>query len=249
MIAMLGKPVTLIHVPKCGGTSLGSALRLAYFYSQGTVNLRQSSAITDLLYDDADEPTRTYREYGVRDVITAEMTRRNVRCISGHVRFCRRTFDLTRSDRFYATILRDPVSRFVSHFNYVHRKYGGENVSDTLDAFLETDKAKRYGSHYLFYFTGVFQQESSNLSRDVARAIDNLNDIHLVGFTDRLSEFASQIERALTVKLVRWRRNVNTQPETPHNNLDDRQRSKIMAVCGPDIEIFNALRSSKMADK
>lgn len=33
----MGRRLLYIHAPKCGGTSFGSAVRLAYFYSQATI--------------------------------------------------------------------------------------------------------------------------------------------------------------------------------------------------------------------
>jgi hypothetical protein len=58
-----------IHVPKCGGTSFGSALRLRYCYSQATIRLRESRALQQALYPEAKGLDRIRREYQLRDVL------------------------------------------------------------------------------------------------------------------------------------------------------------------------------------
>ena len=46
--------VTFIHAPKCGGTSVGSALRARYIYSQATISLEESTAMRRLLWPEAE---------------------------------------------------------------------------------------------------------------------------------------------------------------------------------------------------
>ena len=79
--------VTFIHAPKCGGTSVGSALRARYLFSQATISLEESAALRALLWPEAAGIERLYREFEIRDVMMARLVMRGVRCISAHARY------------------------------------------------------------------------------------------------------------------------------------------------------------------
>ncbi|MEP1930008.1 MAG: sulfotransferase family 2 domain-containing protein, partial [Roseibium sp.] len=107
-----------IHVPKCGGTSFGSALRLRYFYSQSTIRLRDSRSLQKALYPEARGLDRINREYQVRDVLLAQLMERRLRCVSAHARYHPRLHARYRDRSSFVTLLRHPIDRFVSHYHY-----------------------------------------------------------------------------------------------------------------------------------
>lgn len=232
----------MIHVPKCGGTSIGSALRLSYFYSQETVDIKMTEDVTYILrpgmkYDDRE---RFYLEYDLRDAMAADAIRRNVRCLSGHFRFHEGIYQNTKDNRIYTTILRHPVKRFISHFRYVRARHGAHKVDHELEAFLATEKALRYGSHYLFYFAGVFQSESQNLKADVKKAVQALKKFNLVGFVDDMDGYRHQLQSVLNTRILDWHR--NSSPDTQPIDLSDEIMKQIEEVNAPDIEIYETIR-------
>ncbi|WP_323764785.1 sulfotransferase family 2 domain-containing protein [Marinovum sp.] len=137
--------IVYIHVPKCGGSSFGAALRLRYALSQATVPLGLG------------DPTltgtaRILSDYADREVVLQCLLERRVRCIAGHVRYSAALHAL--SGYHFVTLLRDPAERFVSHYHYLQRRHPDPGRAASLEAFVETEEARHLATQYLFYFAG-----------------------------------------------------------------------------------------------
>lgn len=235
-MSILGKPVVYIHAPKCGGTTIGSALRLRYAYSQATIPLPQSTAITRRLWPDATGNEAIYREHEVRDVLMADHLRKGVKCLSAHIRF-NPALRRTAPGYTFATLLREPTSRFISHYYYSLRRFPETERARSIDDFLDTAEALRYGSMYLFYFSMKFQAEAVPLAEHITSARENLASFDLVGTLENLDTFQARLESKLGVKIYPITRNTKPAGEKPPK-LTAEQRTRIEELCAPDIEIY-----------
>lgn len=228
--------VTFIHAPKCGGTSVGSALRARYIYSQATISLEESTAMRRLLWPEAEGLERFYREFEVRDMMMAQLVARGVRCISAHARYnpvLRRT---ETPQRRYLTLLREPVSRFVSHYLYLTRRHPGSVEGGSLEEFLASEQALRFGSEYLFYFAGRYQVDEPDVGGLVRDACTHLDSFDLVGDTARMDQFRKGVERVLGVRLLSLKR--NTRPAESGPRFSEAQMDRIREICAPDLAIY-----------
>lgn len=223
-----------IHVPKCGGSSFGAALRLRYFYSQATINLVQSDAAVVALHPLSRGEDRIIADYDQRARELTRLMTRRVRCISGHMRY---DSDLhARNDYAFVTMLRDPVERFVSHYYYLQRRHPDPSRPDTLKGFLDTEDAARIASQYLFYFAGHSQNRAPNLSRAICVAQSALSRFDLIGDLSDPSGFARDLRR-LTGGPIPWlhRNRSPMATSVPHSLV-----ARIAALCAPDIAIYQA---------
>ena len=221
--------IIYIHVPKCGGSSFGAALRLRYVTSQATIRLGGGDPTLQgdvrILSDYA------RRRDDLRDCIAA-----GKRMIAGHVQYDPDLHDGAASGYRFVTLLRDPVDRFVSHYHYVQRKHPNPERADTLAAFLKTQDARRLASQYLFYFAGKSQKAAPETAPLVARAIANLSRFDIVGDLGKPHVFARDLRRLTGLPLLRWYRNAAPIPTRVPASL----RSEIEALCAPDIAIYQS---------
>ena len=212
-----------IHVPKCGGSSFGAALRIRFIMSQASISLNQGNP--DLSGDDYIKS-----DYAQREIELQQLLERNVKMISGHVRFGPSLDRARTKGNKLITLLRDPVERFVSHYNYLQRKHPNPNRPQT-----------RLASQYLFYFGQDHRHDNSK--EKIHRAINNLSKFALVGDLAQANLFSSDLNRLVATTLPRWRRNkAPIQTAVPPNLIEP-----IQALCAADIEIFRAAQAKPLA--
>ncbi|WP_341485822.1 sulfotransferase family 2 domain-containing protein [Thioclava sp. GXIMD4215] len=230
-----------IHVPKCGGTSFGAALRLAFWPSQGTIDIDRTKRIAQALEPQARDTALILADYAVRRVELAQMLERNLRCISAHVQFNADLVAQLAPERACVSLLREPVARFLSHYAYVQRRHPDPARADLLEAFLETEPAQRFGSQYLYYFAGTYQHHSAAPAADVARACQALEGFALVGFLDEGAAFRAALRRLAGRPLLPLSRNKRPDPAPqcpPH------LRARIEDICAPDLAIYRHIRAA-----
>lgn len=228
--------IVYIHVPKCGGSSFGAALRFQSLLSQATITLGQGDPALS-------GEARIVSDYAVRRLQLRSLVEDGVRVIAGHVQYDRHLHLTAASDYRFVTLLRDPVDRFVSHYDYLQRRHPDPARPDRIEAFLDTRDAARLASQYLFYFAGVSRTMVSDPAVAEARAIDNLRSFALVGRLDEPEEFLSGLRRLTGRRLTYLKRNV--APTRVH--LSDALRRRIEQLCASDLEIYEASGSSSRA--
>ena len=230
--------IVYIHVPKCGGSSFGAALRLRYLYSQATINLGHTNAAVNRLFPHATGEARIVADYCQRGTELANLMARGVQCVSGHVRDDGELHSKMNGYAF-VTLLRDPIERFVSHYHYLQRRHPDPARPDRLGAFLDTRDAARLASQYLFYFSGHSQNHTDDLNRSVARAQSALARFDLVGDLGDPLGFARALGR-LTGGVLPWlHRNRAPVPTRVPPEL----RAHITELCAPDLAIYQAAKA------
>jgi hypothetical protein len=237
------KRIVFHHVPKCGGTSVGRSLRRAYFLSQGTVRPEESfrAYATYTSHDDRDEAVSEV--FAFREMMLLYLLYSDIRCVAAHVAFNTATHEAFRDRYAFVTLLRDPVERFISHYFWSHRREGAyASITDELEDFLETPRARMLGCTYARYFFGSPPGTDLRTSPDTQAAIENLRRLDSVGFLDDVGHFERALRR-LTGKRVRiGRENVGRHKSKYAAILEGPLRDKILEVCAPDREVWEAVQ-------
>ncbi|MGJ8543877.1 MAG: sulfotransferase family 2 domain-containing protein [Sulfitobacter sp.] len=228
--------IVYIHVPKCGGSSFGAALRLRFALSQATITLGQGDPALPA-------PARILDDYAKRQIQLQRLMARRVRMISGHVQYCPLLHDQMRGQYAYVTLLRDPVERFVSHYNYLQRRHPDPARAPDLHSFLDTSDAARLAAQYLFYFAGPDQTHGGDTAARRAQAIRNLARFDLVGDLSDTPGFAQHLRQLTRLPLPQWRR--NAAPKTAP--LAEDLRARITALCAADIAIYQSAQLPRAA--
>lgn len=232
------------HVPKCGGTSVGRAIRWRFFLSQATIHAGPAFRATAATLDTADrlairEASRVFRERLLLYHLDL-----GVSCIAAHVRYSPVAARI-HGDRYgFVTVLREPVERFLSHYRFSYRRAGGHlAIQEPLEEFLATPLARSYGAIYSDYFSGLAPGQDITTPAAVASACENLSAFAAVGFLDRLDELRERLKREFGIA-----------PRIGHANRtpDARRRAteeippalleRVRDLCAPDLAVWEAMR-------
>lgn len=235
-----------IHVPKCGGTSFGSAVRLAYLNSQATIDLKKSRAIREALYPGLDGAEKVLKEAEIRKVMLGGLLADGVKCISAHVHYSAGLHQGIDPERKAVTLLREPVARFLSHYAYVQRNHPDAERADTLEAFLGSDAALRFGSTYLFFFASTYQHTTGDFDAAMQTARENLARFSLIGDLARPDAFRGALRKLVGRPLLSWERNKRPDrnaASSASKGISDELRARIEPLCAPDIALYRYAQS------
>jgi hypothetical protein len=240
---LMPQRVVFHHVPKCGGTSVGRALRKRFLLSQATVIPESSYRAFEAFTGRTDRQQMLVDVLDLREQMMLYLMFEDVRCISLHVRFSDIAYDRFHDRYKFITILREPVARFVSHYFWSFGKPEAHaRIDEDFSAFLETERARRLGATYVEYFSGLPKDDDITTPAAIDAAIANLNRFNVVGKLDDLADFEAQLKKELGVRIRIGHENKMRQPvskkrEVMTPELEDRVR----ALCAPDIAVWNAV--------
>ncbi|WP_162683490.1 sulfotransferase family 2 domain-containing protein [Rhodobacteraceae bacterium DSL-40] len=231
------------HVPKCGGTSVGRALRKRYILSQATVVPESSFRAFEAFTGREDRQQMLIDVLDLREQMMLYHMFEDVRGISLHVRFSNVAHDRFRDLYKFITVLREPVSRFISHYHWSYGKpHAHARIEEDFETFLSTERARRMGATYVEYFCGLPKDESITSDVAIAAAIGNLKRLDVVGNLADLGPFERDIQSALGVRIRIGRENVRKKRPGSQSELDNPAlRARIEEICAPDIAVWNAI--------
>jgi Sulfotransferase family len=232
--------VVFHHVPKCGGTSVGRALRKRYLLSQGTVSPESSYKALEAFTGSHDREALLIDVLDFREQMLLYHLFEDVHCISAHVRFSVPAYERFRSTYKFITILRDPVSRFLSHYTWSYGKPDAHaRIEEPFGEFLKTERAKRLGATYVEFFSGLPKSADIRSEEAIEAAVANLARFDIVGRLDSLVAFESSLAEILGVRLKIGHENKATRRTAASEAMDDPQlKAEVLALCAPDIAVW-----------
>ncbi|MBB4023444.1 MULTISPECIES: sulfotransferase family 2 domain-containing protein [Actibacterium] len=231
------------HVPKCGGTSVGRALRKRYILSQATVRPDESFRAFEAFSARSDRAAMLIDVADLREQMLLYHLFDDVRCISLHVAFSDVAYERFYDRYKFVTILREPVARFVSHYFWSYGKQGDHAIIDEGFAdFLQTDRARRLGASYVEYYSG--QPKAPDLADPalIKKAIANLREkFSVVGRLEDLPGFTADLKRELGVRVRVGHENKGRQSkDTRKSTITPELMEQVRKLCAPDIAIWDA---------
>lgn len=238
--------VVFHHVPKCGGTSVGRALRKRYILSQGTVTPESSFRAFEAFTKRSDREAMLVDVLDLREQMMLYLMYEDVSCVSLHVRFSNAAFENFSHRYKFVTMLREPVERFISHYYWSYGKSNAHaRIEETLEDFLETDRAQKLGSTYSEYYSGFDKEQCFRSPEAISSAVNNLKKFDVVGRLDKLEDFQVKLKNELGVTIKVGHENkgaaskVDSSHAKPKYGIEDKTREKIRIICKPDIQIWN----------
>ena len=241
--------VVFHHVPKCGGTSVGRALRKRYLLSQATIVSESSFRALEAFVGGGDREALLVDVLDLREQMLLYHLFEDVRCVSAHVRFSAAAHAPFAGRYKFVTILREPVARFWSHYHWSHGKpHAHARIEEPFEAFLETERARRLGASYAEYFRGLPKDADFRSGEAIDAAVANLGRFDAVGRLDDLPAFEEGLRRVLRVRIRVGHENRGRPSE--ERSAADRPdlRARTAELCAPDLAIWRRVTGPVQAD-
>jgi len=235
-------------MPKCAGTSL-----------------RQ--AIDSTMVQPGDAPGRTVRIETVPSAKAAGLLGLDVQdfreqlllyymsdprrlFISGHISFSETAWRQYAGEWDFITLLRHPVSRWISHYHFNrHKENSHTRITLELEEFIHSERARQLGSEYVRRLSQGLDPSESNARAAIQRAQENLSRIDVVGVLENIGDFCEKFGQRYGYRLELQRLNTNPAPEQIRRLMQDPQVLRtIETLCEPDLRIYEAARKRALAD-
>lgn len=253
------RKVAFMHIPKCAGTSIMQCLRRHHRTSwQGHVD----GPITRLEYmknftNDSDSQDVSQIEHSIyrhRQSILLDYFRRGYPIISGHVPFLA-SLKSSYPDYFYFTVVRNPLLRWLSCFNYaVKKKFYKEityelidekGVTYALDVMMDSETGF-FEAKVLSLFFGEAGKFIYNLNN---RKISNNNIVHIFDYIGHTENIAKTEERLREEGIITSRSDIGMYNQSNEKKKKDKhiaylesmtpkQRTRLENLCESDLEIY-----------
>lgn len=224
------------HIPKCAGTSVSNAMRQKLCANRSSrkfsigreASQRAGEVISKGMMD-------------VRETILAyNLSNPRNRFGRGHV-WCRpHLVDAFSPEWSFVTLLRNPVSRWISLFTYnTYKTSDWLRISQPIEEFLESSRGRAEGEVFLRYFSSMPHEHDGNIDEYVDEAMENLSRFALVGTVENLDGWRRSFHETFGKEISILRKNIS-----PNMDAADKIRSndalikRIEEVCEPDLRLY-----------
>lgn len=226
------------HLPKCGGTSLHSAISRVYPRRRVTRLLSRSSRLA------ADQAGRSLLAYR-RDLLIYELQRGGRgRFLSGHWALDAGVCRAYRPAWSFVTLLRDPVERWLSHYFHNAAADGPFRIDETLEVFLSTPRARLLGSVYVRQLNGGAIGDEERIGAEAIEAARRtLDAFDLVGTVERLEQFRAGFQRLFGASLIIGRE--RSGDPLRRGAVTPGQRQRIAELCAGDLLVYEHAASRR----
>lgn len=245
----LKENIVFVHVPKCGGNSISSAIHNRYKTfsprsSRGLVNINAAASLKSAKSFYGSEPL----ENDYCDVLRCRelllgyfLNLDDTRFVSGHICFSKLYYEEFKYKYVFITVLRDPVKRWISAFFYnKYRDEGDWKIKDEIYEYLKTKRARANGYEFVKKFFGEIGSNKDYTTEEaIETAKGNLEKFEIVGRLEDIAGFKRKFKDRFGVELRIGKK--NTSPKSSdfiRSAITEEIEERILELCKPDLAIY-----------
>ena len=238
--ALMGRRVVFHHVPKCAGTSVSRALRLRYFLSEESIAAPGTAVVIASQYGEQNfsklEDFNRIRRFRVE--LLHYLMWKDVFFIGGHVPFNHTAYQQFRGYNLI-TVLRDPVERYISEYFYNYQRNHQSKIDMDFADYIESPLGQRNAMKFCEYFCGTTELTIDNPGNLVKQAKDHLEKFSVIGFTENMPQFESDVRSALGVRVSFGVQNKRTTSDKAVSDIVTPElKQRVTEMCRFDQEIY-----------
>ena len=236
----LQQKIFFMHLPKCGGTSIEQAIAGHYkapLRLNGSVSFHMDAVASLKAAQLSHIEMHTLREH----LLLYYMSLKRIRYISGHFTYSQTAFREYGSAWDFITVLRDPVSRWFSHYFFNRHKADDHfRIDQDLEAYLDSERGASQGHFLVYYLTGQGAGERTVSDQAVEQAIETLEKFAVVGCLEHLDVFIDHFRERYNVNLDIAHKNANPlATSVQKEQATEEIRRRVERLCQPDIAVYN----------
>lgn len=244
MVFDISQKIVFHHVPKCGGMSIAAGLALSYYplrlvlRGKGGFHARLNSRAA------AEAAALTGREdYSYRrELLAYAMAQADCPFIFGHYPFSEEVHVKHCSNWKFVTLLRDPVQRWFSEYNwnrYKDHAYGKTELE--IEAYLHSAQGRKDARSYVNFFAAASDSTALASAQEAKHAIANLEKFDVVGKLGDLRDFSQQLKTMTGRKPFFYKRNASPASAAEKQSLEPGSESykQLLELLAADIEIYH----------
>ncbi|MEH7223931.1 sulfotransferase family 2 domain-containing protein [Bacillus sp. JJ1566] len=227
-----GNTLLFLHIPKTGGQTFGKIIENQYQISE-VQKLRRHQTMGELLSRVSKEQTTKigcnveHLEKYLQQTTDGDV---NISCAYGHMHFGLHRY--LSKPYTYATMLRDPIDRVVSHYYYFLGK-GHFKKETSFEEFITTPK--------FFNFQTLYLSGGTTPDLDIAKA--NLNAYFpVVGITELFEESIFLMKKEFGWNDIVYKKKNVTAVRPPKEQISKEIMDLIVEHNKMDIELYQYVR-------
>jgi hypothetical protein len=242
--------IIFIHIPKCAGGSIGSAIRECFL----DLNIRNDRSLVGInavgssnvikMINQTNYPYSTNDDYPIlrfrENLLLYYMSKESMRYISGHFTYSEIAYQQFLNKFAFVTVLRDPVKRWISSYFYNKYKEGNHRkINEDIKEYLESHFSKSQGYEYVKFIGGAHKDGDYTSKEAIEKAKKNLHKFKIIGSLEYLDNFNEKFFNSFGFKLKIGKRNRNPKEKFFQESiLNDEIKEVVKNICKPDLEVY-----------